>query len=96
MEQHVETCNGVVVAAPAWSQRPTNRYGSIPDLPYEELADPAELERQVFIREWGPILQLPVHPRSPIKPNIDEHFGVDWGAFAVSAWLVGDGYVKDL
>ena len=60
-----------------------NRYGSVPGLGDEELADPRELERQVMLQEWGPILALPVrHRKCPIRPNIDEYFGVDWGAFA--------------
>ena len=58
------------------------RYGTVPGLTLEELADPEELERQVFVQEWGPVLSLPVRGRGcPIQPNIDEFFGVDWGAF---------------
>jgi hypothetical protein len=59
-----------------------NKYGSICGLPDEELADPEELERQLFLEEWGAILALPIRGGNPIKPNIDEYFGVDWGAFA--------------
>lgn len=57
-------------------------YGHIADLPDEELATPAELERMVFIQEFGPILTLP-RPRrkSVIKPHIDEDGRLDWGAF---------------
>ena len=59
-----------------------DRYGTVPDLPDEELADPEELERQAFIEEWWPILALPKpEPRSDIRPAIDESGGVDWGAF---------------
>ena len=36
-----------------------NRYGSVPGLDDEELADPAELERQVYLQEFGPVLALP-------------------------------------
>jgi len=81
MEQYIETWDGVVVPAPAALQRRPKTYGSIPDLPDEELADPEELERQVFLQEWGPILQLPVRGASAIRPDIDENGGVDWGAF---------------
>lgn len=35
-------------------------YGSVAGLDDEELASPAELERQVYEREFGPILALPV------------------------------------
>jgi hypothetical protein len=68
---------------PLWALGETkpNRYGSIPDLPDEELADPEELERQVFLEEWGPILNLPVRGARTIRPDIDENGGVEWGAF---------------
>lgn len=81
--EQMETWNGVVVAAPAWfvrNKRP--RYGSVPGLLDEELANPRELERQVFLQEWGPILTLPVRRARVVEPNIDEYFGVNWGAFA--------------
>ena len=58
------------------------RYGSVPGLPDEELADPDELERQVHIAEFAPVLQLPVRHRSGLpRPHFDEDVGVDWGAF---------------
>ena len=59
-----------------------NRYGSVPGLDDDELADPLELERQVFLQEWGPVLALPnrFEPRG-IRPAIDEEGRVDWGAF---------------
>ncbi len=60
----------------------TNPYGSVPDLPDEELADPRELERQAFIKDWGPILALPVRgSRMTIRPAIDEDGDLNWGAF---------------
>ena len=60
-----------------------NRYGSVPGLEDDELADPDELERQVYRQEWGPVLALPVQGRqSVIQPLIDESGQVDWGAFA--------------
>ena len=59
-----------------------NKYGSVPGLDEEELASPEELERQVFLQEWGPILALPIKTsRGFIQPNIDEYFDVDYGAF---------------
>jgi len=59
-----------------------NRYGSVPGLDDSELADPAELERQVWQQEVGPILALPVKAsRSGIRPEIDENGHLDWGAF---------------
>jgi hypothetical protein len=59
-----------------------NRYGSVPGLDDEELANPNELERQVYQQEFGPVLALPVKGRSSwIQPVIDEAGGVDFGAF---------------
>ncbi len=58
-----------------------NKYGSVPGLDDEELADPDELERQVFLEAFAPVLMLPRSRRSDFRPDIDEHFGVDWGAF---------------
>jgi hypothetical protein len=59
-----------------------NRYGSVPDLDDEELADPEELERQVYMDYFGPILRLPAKRKSAgFFPAVDESGGVDWGAF---------------
>ena len=59
-----------------------NKYGHVVGLDDEELADPAELERQVFFEEFAPILALPVaHRHDGIRPTMDESGGVDWGAF---------------
>jgi len=71
---------GIALWAVKASQR-RNKYGSIADLPDEELADPRELERQVFLQEWGPILALPIRGSKGVRPDIDEFFGVDFGAF---------------
>jgi len=58
-------------------------YGSVPGLDDEELADPAELERQVMLEEWGPVLAIPIRwDRPVIRPNIDENNELDWGPFA--------------
>jgi len=62
-------------------ERP-DRYGSVPGLDDSELADPDELQRQVFMEQWGPVLALPARGRvNSIQPVIDESGGVDWGAF---------------
>ncbi|MFC1604034.1 hypothetical protein ACFL5F_03310, partial [Planctomycetota bacterium] len=59
-----------------------SRYGSVTGLDDAELADPVELEREVVLEEWGPVLALPVKGnRSSIRPVVDESGGVDWGAF---------------
>ena len=60
----------------------SSRYGSVPGLDDAELADPDELEREVMLEEWGPVLALPVKGnRSNVRPVVDEAGGVDWGAF---------------
>ncbi len=59
-----------------------NRYGSVPGLDDSELADPAELERQVLVAEFGPVLALPVKAgKGCIRPEMDENGHIDWGAF---------------
>jgi len=59
-----------------------NRYGSLPDLEDEELADPEELERLAVAEEWAPVLALPVKAgRGWVQPVVDESGGVDFGAF---------------
>jgi hypothetical protein len=59
-----------------------NKYGSVPGLSDEELADPETILRQVLIEEWKPILSLPIRKQHRfIRPNLDEHGHYDWGAF---------------
>lgn len=59
-----------------------HRYGSVPGLDDSELADPAELERQVLVAEFGPVLALPVKTgRGFMRPEMDENGHIDWGAF---------------
>ena len=77
------TYQGIVVPASVLVKREqANRYGSIAGLDDDELADPDELERQVFAEEWAPILALPEPKRSSIRPAVDEDGRFDWGAFA--------------
>ena len=58
-------------------------YGSVPGLDDEELADPEELEDQVYKGQFEAILRLPVEPwNGGIRPNIDESGKGDFGAFA--------------
>jgi hypothetical protein len=62
-----------------------NKYGPVPGLEDEEPADPAELERQVMLQEWGPILALPNrHEPRGVRPAIDEEGRVDWGAYGTA------------
>jgi len=77
-------CEGIEIAESVLLVRERgNRYGSVPGLEDDELADPDELERQVYRQEWGPVLALPVQGRrSVIQPVIAESGQVDWGAFA--------------
>lgn len=83
-EEHFEIYDGVVVPASALRQEQRmEKYGTVPDLPEEELADPDELERVVCKQMWWPILSLP-YKRSEcvIRPNIGDDGQVDFGAFA--------------
>lgn len=75
---------GVVVPESALLKRErSNKYGGVPDLDTDELAETDELERMVYKQEFGPVLALPVKGRkSGILPAIDEDGKVDWGAFA--------------
>jgi len=80
----METAYGVEVAESPVLRRPKDSpYGSVPGLEDDELADPAELERQVYRAWFGLVLDLPV--RKPcgswVRPNLTEE-GVDFGAFA--------------
>lgn len=59
-----------------------NRYGSVPGMADNELADPDELERQVLRKEFGPVLALPIKAnKSGMRPQVDENGNLDWGAF---------------
>jgi hypothetical protein len=60
-----------VPVSPLLAEERMNRYGSVPGLDDEELASPEELERQVFMQEWGPVLRLPERGRKcpPRLPN---------------------------
>ena len=74
---------GIEVAESALLRRDRgNRYGSVLGLEDSELADPAELERQVLVAEFGPVLVLPVKTgRGFMRPSESEDGVVDWGAF---------------
>jgi len=79
-EDECEVDDGPVLSLRSAGQK--NRYGSVPGLDDDELADPCELERQVMIQEWGPVLVLPVRrSKRWVQPTIDENGNVDWGAF---------------
>lgn len=57
-------------------------YGNVAELEDEKPASVREVERQVFLDEWGPILALPVQSvRGGFRPAIDEFGYLDWGAF---------------
>lgn len=60
-----------------------NRYGNVPGLDDEELADPDELEKQVYRDAFEPVLALPVRGKRAWLPwTSDATGGMDWGAFA--------------
>ena len=63
-------------------------YGSVPGLDDAELADPDELEQQVYLQEWGPILALPVQEQwQGPRPIRDEQGRWDWGCFGTVDFL---------
>ena len=86
MEQEADLIvhEGVVVAGSALLRREAkNRYGSVPGLADEELADPDELERQVYRQMFRPVLELPVEGHhGSIRPTVDQDGRLDFGAFA--------------
>ena len=72
---------GIPVPAALKILRP-DRYGTVDGLDEDELANPAELERQVYQKEYGPILALPVkHKWHGPRPEMDEDGHIGWGAF---------------
>ncbi len=72
----------LIVPGPVLSVEHGNRYGTVAGLDDDELLGQAELERAVYLQEFGPLLALPVKgSRSGIRPVIDESGGVDFGAF---------------
>ena len=83
MTQAIETFRGMVVPESVLVKvERKDRYGRVPGLDDEELADSEELERQVLKEEFEPILMLPVTPRRGwARPAVDEDGSVDWGAF---------------
>ena len=82
METDFIIYEGVVVPESALRRAERgNKYGTVPGLDDEELADPEELERQVYLDEWGPVLVLPWRGRPSFQREFNED-GVEWGAFA--------------
>jgi hypothetical protein len=82
-EATFETCEGIEVPAPVLLKRERPpRYGLVAGLEEEELADPDELERQMWKEEFEPVLGLSErYPRSGMRPGVDEDGRLDWGAF---------------
>jgi hypothetical protein len=82
-EASSEIHDGIFVPEPALLKRErVNRYGSIPGLPDEELADPDELGRCIFRDEWGPVLLLPKTKSSRFNPAWNWSVDIDFNAFA--------------
>ena len=85
MEQETSfvVVDGVVVPESALRRAERcNLYGSVPGLDDEELATPEELERQVMLDEWGPVLALPVRGSKGFRPDFADNGGVEFDAFA--------------
>jgi len=85
MKQVIECAEDEVEGVPVsalLSVERKNRYGSVPDLEDEELADPDELERLAIAQEWAPVLALPFKSRRGwVQPAVDESGGIDFDAF---------------
>jgi hypothetical protein len=64
---------GVVVPESALLRQDlADRYGSVPGIPDPELADPAELERQVYLEALGPVLAIPARSKGGwIRPALE-------------------------
>lgn len=60
----------------------SNQYGSVEGLPDEELADPEELERQIYREELGSVMMLPQPMSKNFNPGWDWSVDVDFNAFA--------------
>ena len=88
-EVKLEVHEGVEVpASPLVKREQKNRYGSVPGLDDEELADPDELARQVILNELGPLLMLPSKQANVwMTPVNDESLGLYWGAFESADFL---------
>ena len=65
-----------------------DRYGQVEGLEVDELADPAELERQVYRQMMEPVMRLPARFKScGPRPEIDENGELEWGAFGSMDFL---------
>jgi len=72
----------VVAESPLLRRECRNRYGGVEGLDDSELANPDELERQVYREELAPILALPIQGnRCSKRVAIDEDGSLNWGAF---------------
>jgi hypothetical protein len=82
-ERKFQVFKDVVVSESALLRlEPKKNYGTVPGLDESELADLDELERQVLIQEFAPVLALPFKAKkNAIKPATDGDGNVDWGAF---------------
>ena len=76
--------DGIEVAVPVYRvSGHANKYGTVSGLDEEELASPKELERMVFLQDWGPVLALPSKAKGvDFQGNLDDDGRIDFGAFA--------------
>lgn len=83
-EENINICQGIGgTFSPVLAPIRKSGYGHVDGLTDEELASPDELERMVYLQEFGPILALPVPKRTCFfRPNgFDDNGKPDWGAF---------------
>jgi hypothetical protein len=57
-------------------------YGSIPDLPAEDMVSPEEIERVYHREQWGPVLLLPRPKKADFNPAWDCDSELGFNAFA--------------
>lgn len=87
MKMDIERIDDVPVSPVVKGQSRAVAYGSVPGLEDDELADPLELERQAFLADYAPVLELPVRRRQGwIRPGVDADGRLDWGAFGTVDW----------
>jgi hypothetical protein len=83
-KENLDICQGIEVpVSPVLTPIRESGYGHVEGLPDEELLTGAELERWVYLQEFGPILALP-RPKQDcfFRPNgFDDNGMPDWGAF---------------
>ena len=81
--ENFEVYDGVEIAPPAILRRlRTNKYGSIADLPDDELASPDELEQAYYQELFGQVFHISKPKPVSHNPAWDCYTDIDFNAFA--------------